>query len=273
MARHKLPTRGLDYDDFPDYVSITRNQEASIFRERDASRVILDWAESKAKLYSSRGFECPDVLRSVVATERESYLRKRREFVKNNMRLAAKFTFKLGSILREETPDDLFPQALEQLFCAFEKYDSERGFRFSTFYRTLARNEFARYRIDKRRHVPEATRGVSLDGLDSEGISALAESLSSNEGLDAVDLFKDEDEKAISEIISFGLGRLSEREKLVVEARFGLNGYRGREHTLTEVGRMCNMSRENARLVQARALRKLSEGYWIGRAKRAADIE
>lgn len=52
------------------------------------------------------------------------------------------------------------------------------------------------------------------------------------------------------------LGTLTEKEKGVLELRFGLNG--GERHTLEEVGNAFNVTRERARQIENKALRKLS---------------
>ena len=51
------------------------------------------------------------------------------------------------------------------------------------------------------------------------------------------------------------LGFLTERERSVIEMRFGLND--GKDHTLEEVGRAFGVTRERIRQIEAKALRKL----------------
>ncbi|HET7144207.1 MAG TPA: sigma-70 family RNA polymerase sigma factor, partial [Anaerolineales bacterium] len=51
------------------------------------------------------------------------------------------------------------------------------------------------------------------------------------------------------------LESLSEREREVLELRFGLRD--GKEHTLEEVSRYFNVTRERIRQIEAKALRKL----------------
>jgi RNA polymerase primary sigma factor len=51
------------------------------------------------------------------------------------------------------------------------------------------------------------------------------------------------------------LGQLSEQERQVLEMRFGLEGHE--RHTLAEIGRLLEVSRERVRQVELKALRKL----------------
>lgn len=59
-----------------------------------------------------------------------------------------------------------------------------------------------------------------------------------------------------SEILS-ALGILSDRERTVIEMRFGLGGQQ--EHVLEEVGRKFGVTRERIRQIEAKALRKLGQ--------------
>ncbi|PJF26221.1 MAG: RNA polymerase sigma factor RpoD, partial [Phototrophicales bacterium] len=57
------------------------------------------------------------------------------------------------------------------------------------------------------------------------------------------------------EQIKNALGVLSDREREVLEQRFGLVD--GQDHTLEEVGRYFGVTRERIRQIEAKALRKL----------------
>ena len=61
--------------------------------------------------------------------------------------------------------------------------------------------------------------------------------------------------KILREQIQSALSVLSDREREVLELRFGLSD--GREYTLEEVGRHFNVTRERIRQIEAKALRKL----------------
>ena len=59
----------------------------------------------------------------------------------------------------------------------------------------------------------------------------------------------------LREQVQHALASLSEREREVLELRFGLKD--GKEHTLEEVSRYFDVTRERIRQIEAKALRKL----------------
>ena len=59
----------------------------------------------------------------------------------------------------------------------------------------------------------------------------------------------------LREQVRHALDSLSDREREVLELRFGLND--GKEHTLEEVSRYFNVTRERVRQIEAKALRKM----------------
>lgn len=61
------------------------------------------------------------------------------------------------------------------------------------------------------------------------------------------------------EVIDDALSRLTEREKEVIELRFGLND--GRTRTLEEVGESFGVTRERIRQIEAKAIRKLRSSH------------
>ena len=89
----------------------------------------------------------------------------------------------------------------------------------------------------------------------------------SGEGEDFVDMLKDHDavvpeeaaETAIlREEVRQALEELTEREREVVNMRYGLTG--GKAHTLQELGAHFKVSRERVRQIEGQALRKLRKG-------------
>ena len=59
----------------------------------------------------------------------------------------------------------------------------------------------------------------------------------------------------LKEQVEYVLGTLDERERTVLQLRFGLED--GRSRTLEEVGRVFGVTRERIRQIEAKALKKL----------------
>jgi RNA polymerase primary sigma factor len=64
-----------------------------------------------------------------------------------------------------------------------------------------------------------------------------------------------ESQSLLKERLEEVLASLTERERLVLELRFGLGD--GNPYTLAEVGKQLDVSRERIRQIQARAMRKI----------------
>jgi RNA polymerase primary sigma factor len=99
-----------------------------------------------------------------------------------------------------------------------------------------------------------AEEPVSLDGPaggdeDSSQLGDFIEDVDALEPLDAAS------REMLREQVQHSLAALSERERQVLELRFGLID--GKDHTLEEVSRYFNVTRERIRQIEAKALRKL----------------
>jgi RNA polymerase primary sigma factor len=99
-----------------------------------------------------------------------------------------------------------------------------------------------------------AEEPISLDGPaggedDSSLLGDFIEDVDALEPLDAASL------EMLREQVHHSLSALSERERQVLELRFGLVD--GKDHTLEEVSRYFKVTRERIRQIEAKALRKL----------------
>lgn len=113
------------------------------------------------------------------------------------------------------------------------------------------RLESATHKID--RVLRSAEEPVSLEGpVGDEDSSSLGDFIEDEDALEPLDAASRE---MLREQLHKVLAALSERERQVLELRFGLMD--GREHTLEEVSRYFNVTRERIRQIEAKALRKL----------------
>lgn len=103
------------------------------------------------------------------------------------------------------------------------------------------------------RALRSAEETISLEGpVGDDESSALGDFIEDEDALSPMDAAARE---MLREQITHALESLSERERDVLELRFGLKD--GREHTLEEVSRHFDVTRERVRQIEAKALRKL----------------
>ena len=103
------------------------------------------------------------------------------------------------------------------------------------------------------RVLQSAEEPVSLERpIGDEESSQLGDFIEDDEALEPMDAASRE---MLREQVQSALAALSERERQVLELRFGLID--GKDHTLEEVSRYFNVTRERIRQIEAKALRKL----------------
>ena len=111
--------------------------------------------------------------------------------------------------------------------------------------------EIATSKVD--RILRSAEEPVSLEGpVGDEDSSQLGDFIQDDDALEPMDAAARE---MLREQVQHALAALSERERQVLELRFGLID--GKDHTLEEVSRYFNVTRERIRQIEAKALRKL----------------
>jgi len=103
------------------------------------------------------------------------------------------------------------------------------------------------------RALRSAEETISLEGpVGDDESSALGDFIEDEDALSPMDAAARE---MLREQITHALASLSDRERDVLELRFGLKD--GKEHTLEEVSRFFDVTRERVRQIEAKALRKL----------------
>ena len=161
--------------------------------------------------------------------------------VRSNMRLVISIVKKF--VNKHNAFDDLLSDGAMALMRAVEKFDYDRGFRFSTYATQVVRRN--------------AYRMVMLKQKERSRIA-----MSTDES--GIDISDETKEPAINEQrwndLRTRLGQmldcLERREKLIIRARFSLGGHR-RVQTLQRLADILGVSKERVRQIEKRAMEKL----------------
>lgn len=139
--------------------------------------------------------------------------------------------------------DDLLSDGIVALIRAVEKFDFDRGFRFSTYATQVVRRNAYRTVVLKqqeRQKVLGGLQDMDLDIGEEERTSAISE-------------------KRWHELrsrLSVMMGDLDRREKFIIRARFSLGSHR-KVHTLQALADRLGVSKERVRQLERRAMDKL----------------
>lgn len=139
--------------------------------------------------------------------------------------------------------DELLSDGIIALIRAVEKFDFDRGFRFSTYatqvlrrnsYRTVVTNQ------QDRQKVAGGLQDMDMEISDEEKSSAISE----------------QRWHELRSRLSIMLDDLDRREKLIIRARFALGSHR-KVHTLQSLADRLGISKERVRQLERRAMEKL----------------
>jgi RNA polymerase sigma factor (sigma-70 family) len=140
--------------------------------------------------------------------------------------------------------EQLLSEGSLPLLRAAELFDFSRGYRFSTYATWAIRNQLLRCR---ERYARDTSRFLFKSTLLEEATACPSS--------------EDDTERQATrhrQLTSRFLNQLADRDRTVVEARFGLADS-GRAHSFSEIGRLLGLSKERARQLVHRAVAQLQQ--------------
>jgi RNA polymerase sigma factor (sigma-70 family) len=164
----------------------------------------------------------------------------RDHLIKANLRLVISIARKF--VTPKNPFDDLFSDGVIALMYAVEKFDYDRGFRFSTYaYSSISRSLYRT--VNKRRLEPAQ--------LDCLGGTNSVEDQSRSE-------IADHQEQRHRELLSHCVNQLDRRERFILRSRSALGAHR-KKRTCRELGERLGISRERVRQIELRAVSKIEK--------------
>jgi RNA polymerase sigma factor (sigma-70 family) len=180
-----------------------------------------------------------DSIESLLAQARQI----RDQLIQANMRLAISIVKKF--VTPQQSFDDLLSEGILILMKAVEKFDFDRGFRFSTYaYRSILRHVYRTVNLAKKE---EARFTRDAETWAFEDIRA-SDSPSSGEPLGG----------PLQGLMTSLLKQLDRRERFIIRNRFGL-GFHSKVRTLQYLADQLGVSKERVRQLEKRALGKLEQ--------------
>ena len=177
----------------------------------------------------------------------EEALRIRNHIVESNLRLVVALARQFSNV--PDQMSELIGEGMPPLIRSVELFDVGLGNHFSTYATWSVRNEMVRF--FKRQKV-------SALRFPKQG-SCLLENIPDNRSASASDQLES---RVDAQVIHRGLASLTEREKIVILARYGFDGQR-RRRSLADIGAQVGLCGERVRQLISSGLSKLRDEIQI----------
>lgn len=215
---------------------LSQEVEATLFRE-------MNLLKFQANVLRSRLDPTRATKEEIVAIESRLAQAQaiRDHIIKANMRLVMSIVKKF--VTPQQSFDEMLSDGIVTLMQAVEKFDFERGFRFSTYaYRSIARNAY-RTVTTARQEESRFTRDAeawAFEQEDSQSSSTMTDQVWSN----------------LRELMAAMLDKLDRREQFIIRSRYALGAHR-KVRKFQYLADKLGVSKERVRQLEQRAVGKL----------------
>ena len=292
----------VSYDGGPDAVRMYLNEIGQVDLldaddEKRLGRAIKEGLVAKKQLESSGTKLGLRERRDLQKIEREG---KKAEdhMVRANLRLVVSIARRYDR--NELQLADLIQEGNLGLMHAAQKYDFEKGFKFSTYATWWIRQSMTRAMADQGRNIripghmmevvnrvhraerelmaelerdPTPEEVAERSGLSVEKLLEVMQLSLSTMSLDAPvgSETEDPERRQLGETVEKVLLDLPEREQEIVAMRFGIGKYNGQPHTLEEVAKSMKVTRERVRQIEQKTLARLRHPHNSGNLRSFLD--
>jgi RNA polymerase primary sigma factor len=215
---------------------LTHEEETALFRAMN----LLKYQADRLRRRLDPAFGDEQLVKSIEAMLRQAH-DIRDHIIKANVRLVVSISKKF--VTPQISLDDLLSDGIFTLMKAVEKFDFDRGFRFSTYaYRSIARDSY--------RNVVSIAKQESLMTRDAEEWAFEQEEDHRSSSMGDIVWSN------LRELTNTMLGHLDRRERFIIRSRYALGSHH-KSRSFKYLGDKLGVSKERARQLERRAVSKL----------------
>ena len=177
----------------------------------------------------------------------------RNKLIEHNLRLVAHIVKKYD--IKKEQTEDLISIGTIGLIKAVDSFKPEKGHKLTTYASKCIENEILMYL----RRNSKTKMEVSIDeplNVDWDGNELL---LSDILGTEEDIIYRDLEEEVEKSMLNKAIGKLSERERIIVDLRYGLSSMDGEEKTQKEVADLLGISQSYISRLEKKIMKRLKK--------------